>query len=69
MDILEYFDTENETHVNAFIHLTEKGAWPIEFFNKLEKENIEMPDLWQITLMSTIAIKFMKTQQKKFEKK
>lgn len=69
MNIIEFFDTENETHVNAFMHLNEKGAWPEDFYNTLVDNNITIPTLWQVSLMGKIATIYMTKQKEKFEKK
>lgn len=60
-DITQYFDTTNQDHINAFIHLTEKGAWPEEFYNTAEANGVTFPNCWQFSLMSKLAVEYINT--------
>ena len=57
--IIEFFDITDETHLEAYIYLTQKGVWSPEFYEILTTENIDLPMNWQFTLMEKLALEFI----------
>ena len=59
MNITEFFNTDKASHINAYLHLMKSGAWPQEFMDILEKENIEIHNNWQFDLTSKLATEYI----------
>jgi hypothetical protein len=51
INFMTWFELDNKNHMLAFIHLCEKGYWPIGFIPK----NVFMTDGWDVTLKSKMA--------------
>jgi len=51
MNIVDWFDCDNEEHLRAYVTLQNKGVWPHGFITSV----IEFSDHWQVALMAKLA--------------
>jgi hypothetical protein len=49
--LTEWFDIRKQEHLEAYVHLCQKGTWPQDFL----PENIVMDTSWQMELMGLMS--------------
>lgn len=54
MNIVEFFDPNNQQHLQAYRHLSTKGFWPLEFMEMLPKD-LEGTVEWHFGVVDKMA--------------
>jgi len=55
MNIVEFFDPSNITHLQAYDYLQHNGTWPEDFFPRA----MEFKPGWQVDIMSKIVDEYI----------
>lgn len=63
MKITQWFNVQERSHMEAYIHLREKGFWPEGFI----PEGMEFEPGWQILLMGMISDEYIRQLEKTWE--
>ena len=55
INLVEYFDPINQSHIDAWDHLNEYGDWPDYFKREMEDNNTYIPLNWHLKICKKLA--------------
>jgi hypothetical protein len=64
MTFVEFFDPKNQTHIEAYKCLLNKGYWPVDFATKVDQSDRHNWHVWAVSSLADAWLQYFEFKQR-----